>query len=128
MALFGPPRERLFLFPFPFLRPFLWLEPCFEDLNVELFLDLRALFLLLWPFLVLPRNFDFSGGARTNYLSSRDSGLGSVNLHLMPTSSWILLYFLFWDLRTRETTVPVRPALAVLPLLCLYALPSSGGS
>ena len=38
------------------------------------------------------------------------------------------MYFLFWDLSTSETTVPVEPALAVLPLLCLYALPSSGGS
>ena len=74
MALLGPPRERLFLFPFPFLRPFLRFDPCLDDLNVELFLDLRALFLLLWPFLVLPRNFDFSGGAGTNSLSSRASG------------------------------------------------------
>ncbi len=53
---------------------------------------------------------------------------GSVNLHLMPTSCCILLYFLFWDLWTSETTVPVDPALAVLPLRCLYAFPSSGGS
>ena len=95
---------------------------------MELFLDLRALFLLLWPFLVFPLNFAFSEGARTNSLSSRASGSGSVVLHLIPTSSWIRLYCLFWDLRTSETTVPVDPALAVLPLLCLYALPSSGGS
>ena len=76
MALLGRPRDRLFLFPLPFLLPFLRFEPCLDDLYVELFLDLRALFLLLWPFLVLPRNFAFSEGARTNSLCSRASGSG----------------------------------------------------
>ena len=83
--------------------------------------------LFFGPLELLPP-LNFTGGAMTNSLSSRISTSGSVNLHLIPTSCWILLYFLFWDLWTRETTVPVEPALAVLPLRCLYALPSSGGS
>ena len=51
----GPPRERLFLLPLPFLLPFLRFEPCLEDLYVELFLDLRALLLLLRTSYFLPR-------------------------------------------------------------------------